>query len=603
MIDISENPFAVHSPDAVEDLPAEQFVEMFVEDNTRVSAIQKRKHTFIWGSRGSGKSFMLRYLEPQCQFIKYGSPEEFLESDQPFIGVYTPCKKGEIDKSELELLNDAAALTITEHLLNLTITEETISTLSEQFPDDFLNLNETKEFAERVVSLFDRGAIAASKEYASDQHNREENPFDWLIEVIQEEKRRVTRFLKNVPFQDNVKYTGATSGYHDFLLPMMTEVQNLFDQENIPVYIFLDDAFHLTEKQQKVVNTWVANRDQGSLCVKISSDKERYETFQTMGGGRIEKTHDFTEVNIEEIYTRETSQYAQKVRKIMDKRLRMADIGTEDIEELLPKNQHQVEMLEDIREEMKEEWESYDEDNKPGRKSDFVSRYAKARLFQRLAEGKNTRSYAGFENIVHISSGRVRDFLEPCYLMFEELVREGKDPSEIDEIPARKQNKVLREHSREFLIDEPEKMEKDLSPEEMTHLDKLTTLINSLGEMFYERLHDPDSREPRIFSFTVKGELNEGDDVREVLNLGRRMGFFQKSTYSSKEGGGREDWYILNRRLAPEFKLDPTGFQGRMRLTPSLLRIGCQNPKEFVRKTLGHDEDQESLTRFSGGES
>lgn len=599
MIDISKNPFAVHSPDAIKDLPAEQFVQIFVEDNTRVSAIQKRKHTFIWGSRGSGKSFMLRYLEPQCQFIKHGSAKEFLNSDQPFIGVYTPCKKGEIDKSELELLNDAAALTITEHLLNLTITEETISTLSEQFPEGFLDQSEAKEFAQRVVSLFDRGAIASSKEHADDQYDWDENPFVWLIEVIQEEKRRVTRFLKKVPFEDDVKYTGATSGYHDFLLPMMKEVQNLFDQDNIPIYIFLDDAFHLTENQQKVVNTWVANRDQGSVCIKISSDKERYETFQTIRGGRIEKTHDFTEVDIEEIYTRETSQYAKKVKKIMNKRLKMADIGTDSIKELLPKNDHQVEMLENIKEGMKEEWEKYDENEKPGRKSDFVSRYAKARLFQRLADGKNKRSYAGFENIVHISSGRVRDFLEPCYLMFEELVRDGEDPSEIEKIPPSRQNKVLREHSRQFLMDEMEKVKKDLSPNEMTHLDKLTTLISSLGELFYERLHDPNSREPRIFSFTIKGELSESDEISEVLNLGRRMGFFQKSTYSSKEGGGREDWYILNRRLAPEFKLDPTGFQGRMRLTPSLLRIGCQNPKEFVRKTVGYDEDQEPLTRYS----
>lgn len=152
MIDISENPFAVHSPDALKDVPAETINELFISDHTQLDNVKERKHTFVWGPRGSGKSFMLRYLEPKCRFIDFDDgPEGFFESENPFIGVYTPCKKGEIDKTELDLLDERASQVISEHLLNLTVAEETLSTLSTQFPDDYFNQEDAIQFTKRLL--------------------------------------------------------------------------------------------------------------------------------------------------------------------------------------------------------------------------------------------------------------------------------------------------------------------------------------------------------------------------------------------------------------------------------------------------------------------
>lgn len=595
---LTRNPFSVHSP---EELPPEQIERLFVEDYTKLPSIKRRKHTFIWGSRGSGKSFLLRYLEPKCQILKHGSFDDFLDCENPFIGIYAPCKKGEIDKSELNhYLDEPAALTITRHLLNLTIAEETVSTLSEQFPEEAITHSEAVDFAENVVGFFDHASIAPSEEEADKENNLAEQPFKWLESLLSAEKRRVAQYLHKVPFQDT-QYTGATSGYHDFLLPMMRNVQALVGNGQIPVYILLDDAFHLSEGQQKILNTWIANRDQGVLCLKVSSPSERYKTFETLSHGAIEKPHDYTQVNIEEIYTRSSGDYSKKLRKIANRRLQLADIPADDIQDFLPKDQSEQERLEEIKEKMKDEWEEYPEDEKPGRKSDYVSRYAKARLFQELAQGRNPKSYAGFENLVHISSGIIRSFLDPVSLMFDEEVKGGKDPSEIDSLSPSLQDRVIKEYSEEFLVEEPEKMRKQLSSQERTHLDQLTTLVYSLGDLFYERLHDPESREPRLFSFTIRDEVAETSELRDVLDLGRRMQYFIKSTYPSKEGGGREDWYILNRRLAPMFKIDPTGFQGRIQLTSDLLKIGCEDSDEFVRRVLEIDRDQESLGKFTGG--
>ena len=596
MTEISQNPFTVHSPDALEEVPPQRIVDLFVEEYTDLPKVKQRKHTFLWGSRGSGKSFIMRYLTPECQYITHESPREFLESEDAFISVFTPCKENQRDKSEINLLDDPAALTVSEHLLNISVAQDVISTISNQIPNEFIPDDEAVRFAKRVSNLFDNASIAPSEAEANDIANIEEEPFFWLEELFSAEDRRVNHYLRELHFdEENTKYTAATSGYHDFLLPMLEAAQTMLSLEDTPFYILLDDAFRLSERQQKVINTWVANRDQGTVCIKISSDPFRYDTYETVTGARVERTHDYVEVDLDELYTSNQNEYFKKVKRIANRRLEVADLPVTDIEELLPKNEFEEELYEEIREETEKEWE---EGTQSQSKDDYISRYTKARLFQELADRKNKKSYAGFDNIVHMSSGIVRYFLEPCSLMFSEYVTQDMDPTEVEEIPSDIQDRVLKRYSKQLLRDLPEKLEADISEDEMTKLDKLRRLVDSLGQLFYQRLHDAESKEPRLFSFTVRGQIETGSELDDILKLGRQLQLFQVRTYPSKEGGGREDWYILNRRLAPMYKLDPSIFQGRIRLTPDDLRLAYRNEARFVDKILDVDVDQQSLTEF-----
>ena len=53
-----------------------------------------------------------------------------------------------------------------------------------------------------------------------------------------------------------------------------------------------------------------------------------------------------------------------------------------------------------------------------------------------------------------------------------------------------------------------------------------------------------------------------------------------------KEGTGRNILYTLNRRLAPLFKLDPTGYAAHLSVTPEMLNIALINPNQFVSERL-----------------
>ena len=161
--------------------------------------------------------------------------------------------------------------------------------------------------------------------------------------------------------------------------------------------------------------------------------------------------------------------------------------------------------LEKIKEEAATEWKTVGE---PGRQADFIYRYATARLFQHIKATKQEKSYAGFDNLVHISSGIVRDFLEPCYLMFDDVSNRSTDQSPVVRIPPSVQDRIIKKYSEDFLLARFEDFRKDLPPEQWTTLDSLRVLLDSLGRLFYERLHDPEAREARLFSFTVRGQVS-----------------------------------------------------------------------------------------------
>jgi hypothetical protein len=329
----------------------------------------------------------------------------------------------------------------------------------------------------------------------------------------------------------------------------------------------------------------------------VCAQRDEYRTFHTTSGSLIERPHDYSEIDVDELYTNSKSDYFDKVKLIAERRLKLSAMPTQSITEFLPADPGEQRLLEELKVATAKEWE---EQGKPGTKSDFVDRYATARLFQHLSQTKKRKSYAGFHNLVHLSSGVVREFSDPCYLMFDVCLQKGQQPDQVTAVPPSIQNDVIFRYSEELLVMKFEDIRKDLPPEQWGNLKGLRTLIESLGRMFYQRLHDPESREARLFSFSVRGAVPERID--EILRLGVKYRYFQHRTYSSKEGGGRENWYILSRRLCPVFKLDPTGFEGRISLTVEDLVLACEDVQRFLRRRLRASQEANEPTLFSDEE-
>ena len=118
---------------------------------------------------------------------------------------------------------------------------------------------------------------------------------------------------------------------------------------------------------------------------------------------------------------------------------------------------------------------------------------------------------------------------------------------------------------------------------------KLRNLILALGGTFHQILLS-DRSERRVFSIALSDEPDE--ELLTVLRLGVRYGYFHESTIGNKEGTGRTRLFILSRRLAPVFTLDPTSFAGYKFVTCAVLHEAMNTPKSFLRRVRSSDMDE-----------
>jgi hypothetical protein len=202
------NPFAIESP---EKLSAEQIVQVFVPTYTRVEEAQQQKHTFIWGPRGSGKSMMLRFMEAPCQRVSAEGKGLSWSKNRTYFGVYCPCKEGQYNKTELtHILDRSASQILSEHLLNLSLLRNLVVALVQNLKPR----GDLVRFARMAFRLFDPGAIVETRKQVDEMFSIEEDPLGWFLEVLDEETRCVSRFLRAVKPDGtySLRYSGATTG-------------------------------------------------------------------------------------------------------------------------------------------------------------------------------------------------------------------------------------------------------------------------------------------------------------------------------------------------------------------------------------------------------
>lgn len=574
------NPFSIKTP---ETLTPEKIASLFIDVFSDFPRILSQEHTFIQGARGTGKSMMLRYLEPPVQ-IAAGKVKS--ASELSHFAVHVPIKTELFCLTELERLDGAPYWLLAEHLFILNASCLIAASVSNLYAGDKDNI-ELKKYIQDVYSL----AISAG---CSNGFDVNEANLSSLSAMFSKERSSARRYMGRLSFiKDMLPYEGAIFSYEDFFLPYVRLTKNLSFSPSGPVFLMLDDADNLPLRMQQILNDWVSYRSTNDLCLKVSVQK-KYKTWRTSQGILIESPHDYADIDINTFYTsKQYSHYYDRVEKIVRRRLEVAGFDEIDPVDFFPSNKQQDAALQDISNRIKAEW---DQGKKvSSRKADDVRRYAVSEYLKDLAVDKKTNlySYAGFRSLVDLSSGMVRFFLESASRMYTEL-QTIENTTNLKCIPVEVQDKVLYKWSEEYALSEIDKIKSDETSKnigDLRKVEKLKRLINSFGECFQKKLVSSDT-ERHFISFMVTRETSF--EVQEVLDLAIEWGYLTVKTMARKEGVGRNLVYTLNRRLAPHFKLDPSGYAAHMSVTPEHLLLAIENPRAFVSARL-----KETATSFT----
>ena len=584
-IESFDNPFTVTSP---ENMSAEDTFLLFVDVFSDFPKVPDPGHMFLHGPRGSGKSMMFRYLKPDCQCLKW----QCNQNDLKFFAIYLPIKSTYLSLAEFGRLEGKHAdIVLNEHFMTIHFSEIILATFSEMAiqEQEGRNLEALRELILDVFypSLNHCGWNGDKK--AVNEFKTVDDCFKEMRSVCATIYSDIKIYLRKLSFRDEIiPYDKEICGYLDFLLPLLQAFKKMPFMPNGPIYLLIDDADNLSETQTKILNSWVSTRTSQEVSLKIST-QHQYKTIYTTTGTTIDTPHDYTEINISTIYTSSIkSKYMNRITEIVKKRLVKLEIEP-DPYKFFPEDEAQEKAIKEIAVKLKAMWEQGD--GRGYRASDDVTRYARPDYIKQLggqSKSTPTYSYAGFRQLVHISSGIIRYFLDTASQMYNEAKSQNSS-QKVKHIPPSIQNNVVRADADKFIFDELEKIAKDASkdaPDE-ARIRKLSNLIHALGGLFHAILISSRA-ERRVFSIAFSDTPSE--EILTILKLGIRFGYFHESTIGKKDSltSGRTKLYILSRKLAPSFNLDPTSFAGYLFVTNKYIQDIIEKPDTMLRRIAKH---------------
>ena len=572
-----DNPFIVHTP---EQLSAADIASIFVEIYTDFPKLKEPNNMFIHGARGTGKSIMLRSLEQPVQELLPSSDHE----DLPFFAIHVPIKDVFFGNPEFQRLKGWKSTTVGEHLLSVHLAHflfQGLSTINDVSPTDILTA---------FSDLWrDCGGDSDLEKLASC------TSFSDLAQFCDRETSRVRQYYVRLPDdQEPDIYTGALASFNDLVLPLAKSIKTI-DRPvaGRPICFMVDDADNLPEAMQRVLNSWISTRTAHTICFKVTTQLG-YATYKTVDNRIIESPHDFSEVNIGTVYTSHRGIFAKRIEAIVQKRLENAKIEA-SAKTFFPQDSSQEKRRREIWEDLMSGESGPHVSLKgsgPSRNRDLAQRYTIPALMRELRSGRSshTFSYAGLQSVIDLSSGVVRWFLEPAWQMFQRVW--STDQHAPSDIPVGVQDSVISEWAtsfREKLNVDPGDVDEGApgaslqsSGHTRANYQKLGNLLDGIGNFCRARLLDNTASEQRVFSFVLSD--NPDKELSNILHLGVRLGYLQKSDLASKSAfRGRRPRYILSRRLGPYYQLDISGYAAHLSVTCAALKVAINSPRDFVQ--------------------
>ena len=570
------NPFVFG---AANDFSPNEVLEYYIEDFNYSRFLNSTRNVFILGERGSGKTMTLLYHKLATQWRK--AEQEGEQCSLDYIGVYIPCNTPLMHRTEHELLSAFKAEVLSEHFLVLGIVHWLAKTLDE---------NAALIAAPRTRSLGEEFGDAIGRNIPRGK------PFP--KQVLAFARQEILETQRAINRADSESFYNLALSFSTLVVPLLELLQRIPALAGSHFLLMVDDAHDLNEHQIRVLNSWIAYRDHPAFSFKVATVKVDRPTLLTSTGGFILAGHDFTVVDMEKPVQNEQSEFGRLAKRIVGRRLER--IGWEKTpDEFFPVHesvkQGLAEAMEAARVEAREKYPG----GPPTQISDYVYKYHRAIYFRRH-EKANLHVYSGFETIVYLSTGVVRNLLEPCYWMYERAlsssaegdhntgILKGISPTIQDEIIKQQSGKAW-----DVLRDGLDKVVVGCSDEDARQLHRL---FDQLAQLFRERLRGSGS-EPRATSFSISGQ-EQGRNFKELerlLKIARRATLLYTREGAAKDYGSREYYYVPNRILWPVRGLDPQGQHARVSLPAGRLLAVARGEKTLKASSAEVSEAQGGL--------
>lgn len=535
------NPFEF---EAANNLKDDDIINFYIEDHNYTRFIRSTKNILLIGERGSGKTMTLLYNSFGIQYKI--AERDSLNANFDKIGIHVPCNTPLFHKKEYLLLKEEhKKYIICEHYLVLSILFNIAKTLSD-IPE--IN-NEIKNMD--LSHIQDLQCVWGTDYKFSLDH------FFYDIRTFVNKEVRNTQIKINT--YGNESFYESSYSFSSLLLPFFDLLRSIQCLKNSHFLIMIDDAHDMNDFQIRILNSWIAYRDHSIFSFKIAIARIAELDRKTSSGGSILEGHDYLSIEMGKDLYNKDSDFYKFAKDIIETRLIRSNIDI-SAENFIPTNKEFAKDIEIAKCKAREFAEKKYSD--PTKITEYIKKYHRAIYFRDRSPKANTPPYSGFETLVDISTGIIRNLLDPCYWMFDKMASDGGIVmSQITEIPPAIQNSIIQQRSSSLWTILREGLDKIIPNCSNQEAEQIYIMFDKIMILFKKRLLS-DISEPRAIVFTLTGEKKyktEFEQLKRLLDISRRAQMLYMRISSGKRLGSKVVYYVPNRMLLPDRGLDVKG--------------------------------------------
>jgi len=515
--------------------------------------LQGRNNFFLIGSRGSGKSMILRNMSAESEAARIQSPEERADETSPFIGVYLKVHTGTfmpLKPEKRKYLNEEELSLFFGHFFNMTVGAKILRSLNISLSAHGIKIPTQKvlEISQRIAKLSGMNKGLSSIKTFSDLTNS-------VFEQELQEVRRLYVSLKTPG--SKVKWKKSLTDVSTFLDEMCEILRDTISWiKDKRFYILIDEYEHLHDYQQRSVNTLIKHRP-STLSFKVAARQMGIRTYSDNMGEELQDPDDYTQQTLDYNLAddRQRSLYENLLSEIFRARLKHIGSGYRVIDPkiLLPEVIGEIsnefllsELKLDIKQSRKKNWS--DKDN-----AQRLQQFRLAYTYRYLKKHGKEKIYSGFHEFCLLSSGIVRRFLMLCAEAFEIAEQRKIDVQSGNPIPVNIQNEASRNVSkRQFL-----RIERNCG--ENGRL--IMQLCEDIGVILRAKLDHSSTPEACRIELRDPQSIIPDSTLHRILETSQKWSLFQTEEIISYRPKGRDrpmpSTFILNRIYAPYLDISP----------------------------------------------
>jgi hypothetical protein len=270
----------------------------------------------ILGSKGSGKTHLMRYFSYELQKIKYKNDLKTGFDNDKFIGIYVRCSGFNAERFSNKGQSDEIWRSVYAYYWELWLTQISLNIIIDLMRNDIVEITDEKNIVERIICLLNKkpaDSISSLRE---------------LSQFFSSLQKKVDYEVENCVFNDDkqlhleilISPSKITYG-----LPQIMKESVPFFNDKIFLYL-IDELENISDNQQRLIQTLI--REKNTACTfRLGARLYGIKTYQTLGSGEENREGSEFEKIILDEFLRRNDKYNEFVRDICQNRLRINGIN------------------------------------------------------------------------------------------------------------------------------------------------------------------------------------------------------------------------------------------------------------------------------------